>query len=69
LDEVDIREELKIDTDLLRGLVEENKQLLRKAFALVRALELVDLEFERTWEPILRSWSYPRLAYQAVAAS
>ena len=58
-----MREQLKIETDLLRGLVEENKQLLRKAFFLVRTLELIDREFERTWEPIVRSWSYPRLVY------
>ena len=62
-----MREELKIETDLLQGLVEENKQLLRKAFALVRTLELVDREFERTWEPIVRSWPHPRLAFQGVS--
>jgi hypothetical protein len=64
-----MREELKIQTDLLRGLVEENKQLLRKAFALVRTLELIDREFERTWEPIVRSWSYPHLTYQGILRS
>ena len=64
-----MREELKIETDLLQGLVEENKQLLRKAFALVRTLELIDREFERTWEPIVRSWSNPRLAFQGVSLS
>ena len=62
-----MREELKNETDLLRGLVEENKQLLRKAFALVRALELIDHEFERTWQPIVLSWSFPSLTYQGVS--
>ena len=64
-----MREELKTETDLLRGLVEENKQLLRKAFALVRTLELIDREFERTWEPIVRSWARPRLAFQGASLS
>jgi len=64
-----MREELKIETDLLRGLVEENKQLLRKAFALVRTLDLIDREFERTWEPIVLSWSFPRLTYQGISLS
>jgi hypothetical protein len=63
-----MREELKTETDLLRGLVEENKQLLRKAFALVRALEL-DREFERSWEPIARSRSHPPLAFQGASLS
>lgn len=58
-----MREQLNIETDLLQGLVEENKRLLRKAFALVRTLELNDREFEKKWEPIVRPWPYRRLAH------
>ena len=64
-----MREELNIETDVLRGLVQENKQLLCKAFALVRALELTDREFERIWAPIVLSWSFPHLTYQGVSLS
>ena len=58
---------LKIETDRLKDLIEENKNLLSKAFALIRALESMDLEIEKPQLAIAKAFYQPWVAYHAVS--
>jgi hypothetical protein len=63
-------ESLKIETDRLRDLIEENKNLLGKAFALIRTLESIDHDIEEPRSGMARTWLHqPWAAYQAVSAA
>lgn len=65
---IGMHESLKIETDRLRDLIEQNKNLLRKAFALIRAFESSHHEIEKPQSTLLWPWlRYPWDEHQGVS--